>query len=112
MLEASAGLHDLCAADAELARIFIKGIDSLENLTEEEFPRFHFLMMSFLRRLENIYNQGVVGQVAESDWSGVKNSALDALMKPGAQIWWRANQSKFNENFVKWASEGIELNVA
>ena len=112
MLEASAGLHDLCAADPELGRIFIEGIDSHENLTEAEFPRFHFLMMSFLRRLENIYNQGVGDQVAESDWSGIKNSSLDVMVQPGAQEWWRANQSRFNANFAIWVSKGIECNAA
>lgn len=112
MLEAAAGLHDLCASDPDLGRIFLKGVGNRASLTEEEAPRFEFLMMSFLRRFENIYNQGVSGQLTESDWSGVKVSSLNTLARPGAREWWHANQHRFSPSFVKWVSTEIGNNAA
>lgn len=112
MLEASAGLHDLCASDAELGRIFLKGVQDQSSLTEEEFPRFQFLMMSFLRRLETIYNQGNSGQVSDADWLGVKVSSLDILARPGAQEWWHSNQNRFSPSFADWLSTGVGNDAA
>lgn len=108
MLEASAGLHDLCASDPELGRLFLMGIESQANLSEDELPRFHFLMMAFMRRLEAIYNQGLSGQVPESDWSGVRGSAIEVIASPGAGEWWALNRYRFSPDFKKWVSDEVD----
>jgi hypothetical protein len=108
VFEASAGLHDLCAADSELGRIFLSGAEDPGNLAPEEQARFHFLMMAFLRRLENIHHQGVSGRVSEDDWSGVRSSALGVLAQPGARAWWTENSIRFNPKFAEWVACGAE----
>lgn len=112
MLEASVGLTDLCASDPELGRIFVLGANSQSSLTEKEVIRFNFLMLSFLRRVENIYHQGRSGQVSESDWSGVKASSLGVLAQPGALEWWEENSYRFSEDFSEWASSELPTNAA
>jgi len=112
VLEASASLHDLCASDPDLGRIFIAGSEDQSSLAEEEQVRFHFLMMAFLRRLENIYHQGLSDQVSDSEWSGVRYSAINVLARPGANDWWTTNKSRFNSNFVNWASNEMSKNDA
>ena len=52
MLEASASFSDLCASHEELGRIFITGIQSRSSLSKEEKVRFHYLMTSYIRRIE------------------------------------------------------------
>jgi hypothetical protein len=111
MFEASAGLHDLCAADSELGRIFLRGAEDQGNLKPGEQVRFHFLMMSFLRRLENIHHQGVSGRLHEDDWSGLRTSALGVLAQPGARAWWTENADRFNPKFAEWAARGAERNA-
>ena len=112
MLEASASLHDLCASNPELGRIFLTGAEDPSGLAEEEQVRFHFLMMAFLRRLENIYHQGLSDQVSDLEWSGIRYSAIDVLARPGANDWWQQNKDRFNSSFVSWASNEMLKNDA
>jgi hypothetical protein len=107
MLEASAGLHDLCSSDPDLGRIFLQGAENPVNLPPDEQVRFHFLMMAFLRRLENIHHQGVSDRVSDEDWLGVRSSALGLLGQPGAQAWWAENASRFNPRFAEWVARGV-----
>ena len=112
MLEASAGLHDLLASDSDLGRIFLQGVGELESLAPEDRDRFHFLMLGFLRRLENIYQQGMSGLVADDDWSGLRSSTLNTLARPGAHAWWKDNSTRFNPKFADWVAREAPGNTA
>ena len=107
MLEASVGLHDLCASDSDLGGIFLQGIEELESLAPKERARFHFLMLGFLRRLENVHHLGGSGLVADDDWSGIRSSTLSALAQPGARVWWGENSTRFNPQFADWIAREV-----
>ena len=107
ILEASASFSDLLASDLELSRIFLNGIESHTSLSHEEKMRFHFLMLSYLRRIENFYQQGESGYLAAEDWSGIRINFLEVLIQPGSQDWWKKYSTRFNLNFAKWASEEV-----
>jgi hypothetical protein len=83
------------------------GMKDSDKLTPDELYRFGFLMMAFLRRLENIYHQGVSDRVTDEDWSGVRNSAIKVMAEPGARAWWKNNSTRFNPQFSSWISQEI-----
>jgi hypothetical protein len=106
--ENTVSLHDLCASDSDLADLFVAGVSDQKPLSEQESNRFHFLLMSFFRRLESIYILEKVGHLSESDWSGIKLSCIDVLNQPGTRRWWMENQQRFRKDFVSWTQEMFE----
>ncbi len=105
LLEASAGFLDLCASDVELGRVFRSGTENQSSLSGDEKTRFHFTMLSFLRRMENIYHQEESGYLPAEDWSGMRFSTIEVLARPGSQTWWKQNSNRFSSRFARWVSE-------
>lgn len=109
MSEASASLHDLLAANGELGRIFVSGTNDLATLGPEERIRFQFIMMAFLRRTENIHQQGRRNRVSDDEWAGLRASYLSIMTQPGFRQWWSENSQRFNPEFVAWLDQELKL---
>ena len=104
MLEASASFSDLCASHEELGRIFITGIKSRSSLSKEEKVRFHYLMTSYIRRIEAFYLQGKGRYLLDEDWQGIRFNFIDVMTQPGSQDWWQRYSERFHTRFVDWVS--------
>lgn len=107
ILEATSSFSDLCASDIVLGRVFINGTENHASLSDDEKIRFHFLMLSYVRRIENFYQQGESGYLPAKDWLGVRLNFLGVLAQPGSQTWWKQNSTRLNPHFATWASEEI-----
>ena len=107
MFESYVGHLQLCASDPEVGRVFLSGIRDQSGLTDEELVRFHFLMMSLLRRQENIYLQGSHGRILDEDWAALTKSFLDTLARPGAREFWSVHSGRFNAKFAGWVSSEL-----
>jgi hypothetical protein len=93
--EGNAFLRDL-SVHPELARIWRSGLESLEALSSEESTRFHYLILGFYRRVENVYHQRRHRLVHEDDTTGPLTSSFEALARPGARAWWESNAFRFS----------------
>ena len=107
MSEASAGFHDLLATNADLARIFFAGTQELEALTTEERLRFQFVMLGFLRRVENFRRQEVQSRVSPDEWTGLRASCMSVMSQPGSLGWWAENVQRFDSDFAEWLSSEL-----
>jgi hypothetical protein len=107
ILEAVASFSDLCASDMELGRVFLDGIENQTSLSRDEKIRFHFLMMSYMRRMENFYQQGESSYLPAKDWAGIRLNFFEVLVQPGSQAWWKKYSTRFNSHFATWASEEV-----
>ena len=65
----------------------LRELSGLEAISPEERERFHFLILSFYRRVENTYHQRRRRLIDEEDATGVLASSLDVLARPGAREW-------------------------
>jgi len=93
--EGNVFVRDL-ALHPDLARIWRSGLDSLEALSADERERFHFLILSFYRRVENSYHQSRRRLIDEEDVTGFLTSSFYALARPGARAWWESNAFRFS----------------
>jgi hypothetical protein len=82
---ATAALAEMAAligSNAELSRIVRIGWNTPDDLTEDEFTQYSYVMLSFLRRYENVYFQWQSGLVDDDFWIGHRENLLWALSTP------------------------------
>lgn len=107
MSEASTSFHVVMARDAELSRIFHAGVLDPEALSPEEYVRFRFAMMAFLRRVEGFHGQAGRNRVAPEEWAGLRESCLSVMSQPGARAWWAEESGRYNPDFAAWLDQEL-----
>ena len=109
--EGNVFVRDL-ALHPDLARIWRSGLDSLETLSAEEREQFHFLILSFYRRVENTYHQSRRRLMDESDVAGFLTSSFYALARPGAREWWESNAFRFSPLMQEYVRQTLADSAA
>ena len=72
------------------------------RLTEDEFTQYSYVMLSFLRRYENVYFQWQSGLVDDDFWIGHRENLLWAYRRPGMQRVWKDRKNAFSVGFQKF----------
>ncbi len=113
---ATAALADMAAvigSDERVSRIIRTGWDAPDDLTEDEFTQYSYLMTSFLRRYENVFFQYNAGLVDEDFWRGHRENLLWAYRRPGMQRVWNDRKHSFSISFQEFLdrSNSIELST-
>ena len=113
---ATAALADmaaLIASNERLSRVVRIGWNAPDELNEDEFTQYSYLMTSFLRRYENVFFQHKSGLVDEDFWRGHRENLLWAFRRPGMQRVWKDRQHAFSIGFQEFlrSSNDIELNT-
>ena len=112
--QTTAALADIAAiigSDEQVARVVRIGWVTPEKLTEDELTQFGYLMVSFLRRYENIFFQYESGLVDAGFWDGHRENLLWAFRRPGMQLIWKDRKQSFSVGFREFLerSDSIEL---
>ena len=76
------------AADGELAEIIRLGLVDCEQLSEQEFFRFNWLMGGYITNLDNVYYQHQDGVVSEARWQMMLRGLRYFMRTPGFKAWW------------------------
>jgi hypothetical protein len=109
---ATAALADmaaLIASDERLARIVRIGWNAPDELNEDEFTQYSYLMTSFLRRYENVFFQHGSGLVDEDFWRGHRENLLWAYRRPGMQRVWMDRRHSFSISFQEFLGRSNEI---
>jgi hypothetical protein len=112
--QTTAALADIAAiigSDEQVARVVRIGWVTPEKLTEDELTQFGYLMVSFLRRYENVFFQYESGLVDAGFWDGHRENLLWAFRRPGMQLIWKDRKQSFSVGFREFLerSDSIEL---
>ena len=112
--QTTAALADIAAiigSDEQVARVVRIGWVTPEKLTEDELTQFGYLMVSFLRRYENVFFQYESGLVDAGFWDGHRENLLWAFRRPGMQLIWKDRKQSFSVGFREFLdrSDAIEL---
>ncbi len=102
---ATAALAEMAAligSNAELSRIVCIGWNTPDDLSEDEFTQYSYVMLSFLRRYENVYFQWQSGLVDDDFWIGHRENLLWAYRRPGMQRVWKDRKNAFSIGFQKF----------
>jgi hypothetical protein len=89
------------ALDAELAEIFLHGINNFGQLNETDAFRFNWLMGGYMTNLDNMYYQHQDGVVSAERWLSVQSQLRWFLAYQGFVAWWTGfDKSTLSPDFV------------
>ena len=69
------------------------------SLDEVDRARYSLMLLSFLRRAENVLFQSATHVLTGEHWSGIRNSVAAIIAPPGARLCWRELEDRFNPDF-------------
>lgn len=112
----TAALADIAAiigSNKEVSRVIRIGYETPEALNEDEFTQYGYLMVSFLRRYENVFFQYESGLVDEDFWGGHRENLLWVFRRPGMQRIWKDRKHSFSKGFREFLefSDSIKLDT-
>ena len=86
------------ARDKHLVDLFLRAGREFASLNEVERAQYSLMLLSFLRRAENVLFQANSRTLC-TDWSGIRESIKEILKQPGARVCWSAIKNRLNPEF-------------
>jgi len=90
------------AHDPDTARIFRKGLESLDSLNEEDLARCWVLLYIMFKTFDDLHYQHRLGLMDPEVWKSYEFFAKGYLTGPGARQYWRERRSAFTRPFQEW----------
>ena len=87
------------ARDRDLVDLTLRAGRSFGALDDVDRARYGLMLLSFLRRAENVLFQSSTHVLTSEHWSGIRNSIAAILEPPGARLCWREIETRFNPDF-------------
>jgi hypothetical protein len=88
--------------NAELSRIWRRGLEDLESLSAEDQARFFHAAYQFLKAIETIHFHYIYGLMDEQLWQGWRDFAWHYIATPGLAYYLRRRPEVFSERFRKF----------
>ena len=91
----------------ELARIWLKGQESFEELSTEETVTFEFLLRAVFRIWDTVYYQSRHGTGDKALWECERQNVEVVFKSAGARMWWRKHPYDFSDEFSAYVETNI-----
>ena len=85
--------------NAEVSRIYMKGLADPDDLDEESRTRFRLLMHNILLAVSNIYSQTNLVGLSMSTWESQLVLLTRVVTSPGGRWFWKEYRLEFDEAF-------------
>ena len=93
------------AENADLARIWRKGLEDLQSLSAEEQARFFHSTYQFLKAFETIHFHHIYGLMDEQIWQGWCGLLQHYIASPGIEHYWKLRHYLFSARFQQFIRE-------
>ena len=87
------------ARDKALVEVYLRAGRDYASLSEVERAQYSLMLLSFLRRAENVLFQSNTRLLTSEHWSGIRNSIKAILAPPGARACWSEIGDRLNPDF-------------
>jgi hypothetical protein len=87
------------AKDRNLVDLYLHAGRDLASLGEVERAQYSLMLLSFLRRAENVYVQSEIRTLHTQHWSGIRESIKTIMATPGARACWSEIKNRVNPEF-------------
>ena len=87
------------AKRAELVDLYLRAGRDYGSLPQVERAQYSLMLLSFLRRAENVVFQANTRLLTTEHWSGIRNSIKAILAPPGARACWQEIEMRLNPEF-------------
>lgn len=92
------------AKDHKLVDLYLRAGRDFGSLSEVERTQYSLMLLSFLRRAENVLFQSSSHLLTSDHWSGIRNSIKAILAPPGARACWCQIEDRLNPDFRAFVS--------
>jgi hypothetical protein len=99
VVDSFAGISFDLAKDKRLVALYLRAGKEFASLNEMERTQYSLMLLSFLRRAENVLFQSNIRMLHTEHWCGIRTSIEAILAPPGAQSSWREMKNRFNPEF-------------
>lgn len=107
MVNSSGNFTLTIGADPQVALTLQKGLDGVEELSEEEEAQFRWLFHNALRQEENAHFQYSNGTLDPELWEGWQDSTRGVLGSPGGRRMWPAVRGRLRSSFVEYVEREV-----
>jgi hypothetical protein len=87
------------AKDKNLVELYLRAGKDFVSLGEVDRAQYSLMLLSFLRRAENVLFQSSTHMLHTEHWSGIRESVRTILAPPGAQVCWSEIKNRLNPEF-------------
>jgi hypothetical protein len=99
VVESFAGISLDIAKDRTLVDLYLRGSQEFASLNDVERAQFSLMLLSFLRRAENVFFQTESQLLQAEHWSGIRDSIRAIVAPPGTRECWSTIKSRMNPQF-------------
>jgi hypothetical protein len=96
-------LHD----NAELGAIFLRGVQSFDDLDALSKLRFSAFFNRFFKNFQSMYFSHRDGILSDQLWGEIDRTMSDFIAYPGLQQWWQTRKHWHSEEFSRVIDEII-----
>src|SRR5215831_3790424 len=96
--------------DKALVDLYLRAGEEFASLGELERLQYSLMLLSLLRRAENVFFQTEIRMLHSDHWSGMRNSIKTIVAPPGARGCWREIRARFNPTFASFIDSLIAPN--
>jgi hypothetical protein len=93
------------AKDRTLSDLYLRGGRDIKALDDVEHAQYTLMLLSFLRRAENVFFQTETHMLHEQHWFGIRESTRAVMAPPGARACWAEIRTRFNPQFAEFVDE-------
>ena len=101
--EANARIPD----DLSVSQLFWKGLQGLENLSEDERGQFGIITFNLFKACEHLHYQWVVGAMDPDVWTGWEWKMRVYLTAAGSRQWYEERRQAFSSKFREWLDNAV-----
>jgi len=94
-----AGISFDIAKDKGLVDLYLRASQEFASLSDVERAQYSLMLLSFLRRAENVFFQTEIQLLQSEHWSGIRESIKAIVAPPGARDCWSGIKSRMNPEF-------------
>jgi hypothetical protein len=87
------------AKDKNLVELYLRAGKDFASLGEVDRAQYSLMLLSFLRRAENVLFQSSTHMLHTEHWSGIRESVKAILTPPGARVCWSEIKNRLNPEF-------------
>ena len=92
------------AENADVEKIWRKGLEDLSVLSVDEKARFFHVAFQFLKAMETIHFHYIYGLMEEQVWRGWRNLYEHYLDSPGLNHYWQLRHYLFSDRFQEFVA--------
>ena len=100
------------ARDRTLVDLYLRAGKNFAGLNELEQAQYSLMLLSFLRRAENVFVQSTIRTLHDAHWSGIRASIDWIMSSPGARACWAEISTRLNPQFRAFVDAMIAAETA